>query len=106
MPAPDPNVEYATEQVDVDPNAFVWQRTDQGWSWSGPCPRCGHDVDKQFREEGMFGFRGERAGSEAAGTRTEAEHDAMRCNCVHVHEGGEAGKGCGAWWGLEIEPGG
>ena len=98
---PDPDAKYAVEQVDLDPAAFAWRHDDDGWTWSGPCPRCGHDVDKRFREEGLFAFR-ERRPQKAAG-RAEVETDAMRCNCLHTHEGGEAGQGCGAWWGLEVE---
>jgi hypothetical protein len=88
-------VKYAVEEVvDWDPATFDRTRTAEGVTISGPCPRCAHAVDKRLRAVGIFAFD--------EGVEDEPEDEVIRCNCLHTHDGGEAGKGCGGYWGVEI----
>jgi hypothetical protein len=93
---PEPDVRYAVEEVlDWDPTGFSSTRDQDGITLRGPCPRCGHDVDKRIRAV-VFSF------DDAAGGG-DPEEDVIRCNCLHMHEGGAAGQGCGRYWGVEID---
>jgi hypothetical protein len=97
---PDPNAAYSStrfaaskELDDWLASHFRWAKNDMGYTFAGACPRCGHEVDKQFREDAIVPFR------DAAGP----QESVMRCNCSHPHEDGDANTGCGAWWGLAIQ---
>jgi hypothetical protein len=104
---PDPEAEYQDQVLDgLDAwfGRFSWSKDAVGWTFRGPCPRCGHEIDKAFREDGIFALVPTR--KEATPADTEgAEQDVMQCNCMHPHKGGAPGQGCGAWWGLEISRG-
>ena len=93
---PEPDTRYLVEEVlDWDPSGFTSTRDGDGFMLRGKCPRCGHDVDKRISSV-VFGFE---EGAEGADT----EDEVIRCNCLHTHEGGAAGQGCGRYWGVEIE---
>jgi hypothetical protein len=96
----DPNAPYEVVQLEnldawLD-SEFTWRKSGPDWIYHGKCFRCGHEVDKVFTSEGIFAYREEGA--------VDPEARAMRCNCYGTHEGREGGDGCGAWWGLDLEP--
>lgn len=93
---PSSDVGYAVELiVDWDPTVFrIQQEESGGVSISGPCPCCGHDVDKEIQGTGVFAFRDQSP---------DLEVDVIRCNCLHVHEGAAGAQGCGRYWGVEVE---
>jgi hypothetical protein len=96
----DPGVPYEVvqlEELDAWLDAeFAWRKSGEDWVYGGKCRRCSHEVDKLFKGKGIFGFRESGA--------VDPEARAMRCNCNAPHEGREGGEGCGAWWGLGLEP--
>jgi len=78
--------------------AWPRERKQNGWEWSGRCPRCNHQASKFIADEVVT----------LALTATEVqpvrETYVVRCNCQEPHTDRPDGEqGCGAYWGVEIE---
>lgn len=95
----DPEVPYEDGQamnLDDHLKAFIWAKEGDVWIYSGPCPRCRHDVRKRFSTTTVWTFEE---------GRVKDEDRTMRCDCSEPHVGRPPGsRGCGAWWGLALTP--
>src|SRR4051812_14225560 len=66
-----------------------------GWMFVGPCPRCGHEMSKFFRDD-----------VDVLTVEADLDKDIARCNCNAPHEDRPAEKtGCGAYWGMHVKRG-
>jgi hypothetical protein len=80
---PDPDVKYSASQIPEGAQLdawlderFQWAKTDMGYTYSGPCPRCGHPIDKELRKDGIFPFRVGESGAADARERFSAIREA------------------------------
>jgi hypothetical protein len=95
----DENAKFSQEEI---PNGWMhmsdWERTQQenGWTYSGSCPRCGHTMSKYFPDVGhvIEMYRGVDV------LAREESNDIVRCNCGAPHDGREGAGGCGAYWSI------
>lgn len=85
------------------PNLAGWsfKRRDDppGWYVAGPCPGCGHPVDRTWPDDV---YRGDQLRSSEQRTTTPSDRVEIpiRCVCKTKHADGEVG--CGRSWQVDL----
>jgi hypothetical protein len=79
-----------------------WTKTrlEKSWRYAGSCPRCNHRTEKDIPDKAIV--------LKLAASPAPAESDryVVECNCGEPHtDRPDDGKGCGAFWGVEIRRG-
>ena len=93
-----PDVAYEVELIQMPAEWLSkgsWSKTEFGYTWQGPCVKCGHEISKEILESAIVAFR-------ESPEESLAHH--MACNCQAEH--GDGHEGCGRWWGIALEPAG
>lgn len=100
---PDPSAPYKEvtkdSYADAAAQSFTAKPTTGGIHLVGPCPRCGHTMEIDVVDDGIY-----------LGTPEPNDPDTssllpMICTCTGTFHEGRApdGFGCGAYWNLAIE---